>query len=293
MTFNPVAPTGAKSANLVATNNAGTQVFALTGNALAAPANRVPTGTPTVAPAVPRPTSVLSVSTTGMNDPDGGIRSVAIRWFRAPANSSVFQLIPGQTGTTLPAAQVILCNAYKAGVTITDNTGHVETEILSAATARVTPAIANLCILSPPATLAAVNAPVSTPLGAATAPRLAPAPLAAGSVSVTASSSAPLSVSATVPAGASTVAISLFRLNSVVKRTSKARQRPSSVHIATVYRKAPKAKRYVFRLTEKPFRHLQPGRYLVQVRVGASRTALGPAASRQLTIRKARSHSAR
>ena len=61
------------------------------------------------------------------------------------------------------------------------------------------------------------------------------------------------------------------------------------MHIATVYRRTPKAKRYVFRLTEKPFRHLKPGRYLVQVRVGTSRTALGPAASRQLTIRRGRS----
>ena len=83
-------------------------------------------------------------------------------------------------------------------------------------------------------------------------------------------------MSATVPAGANTVAISLFRLNSVIKRTGKARQKPSSVHIATVYRKAPKAKRYVFRLTEKPFRHLKPGRYLVQVRVGT--VADGPRA---------------
>jgi hypothetical protein len=99
-------------------------------------------------------------------------------------------------------------------------------------------------------------------------------------------------VSARVPAGASTVAITLFRLNSQIKRTGKARQ-PSSVHIATVYRRAPKAKRYVFRLTERPFRHLKPGRYLVQVRVGTSRTALGPAASRQITIPRGRSASAR
>jgi len=95
-----------------------------------------------------------------------------------------------------------------------------------------------------------------------------------------------------VPAGASTVAITLLRLNSVVKRTGKARQ-PSSVHIATVYRRTPKAKRYVFRLTERPFRHLKPGRYLIQVRVGTSPTALGPPASRQITIRRARSARAR
>ena len=109
---------------------------------------------------------------------------------------------------------------------------------------------------------------------------------------MSASTSAPLSVSARVPAGASTVAITVFRLNSLIKRAGRVRQ-PSSVRIATVYRRTPKARRYVFRLTEKPFRHLTPGRYLIQVRVGTSRTALGPAASRQITIRRGRSASAR
>ena len=117
----------------------------------------MPTGTPVVTPAAPRTTNALTVSTAGMNDPDGGIRSVTIRWFRAPATSSVFQVIPNQTGTTLPAAQVVLCNAYKAGVTITDNTGHVEAEILSAATQRATIAGGNACAASPPATLAATR----------------------------------------------------------------------------------------------------------------------------------------
>ena len=84
--------------------------------------------------------------------------------------------------------------------------------------------------------------------------------------------SAPLAVAASVPAGASTVADLGVPPDSrdqadVVKAPAEAEQR----HIATVYRKAPKAKRYVFRLTDKPFRHLKPGRYLVQVRVGASR----------------------
>jgi hypothetical protein len=49
----------------------------------------------------------------------------------------------------------------------------------------------------------------------------------------------------------------------------------------------------VFRLTEKPFRHLKPGRYVIQVRVGPSRTALGPATSRQIRIGAARSTTAR
>jgi hypothetical protein len=122
---------------------------------------------------------------------------------------------------------------------------------------------------------------------------VAAALLAARSVTVTATPFAPLTVSASVPVGANTVAITLFRLNAVTKRTSKARQLPSSVHVATVYRKTTKAKRYVFRLTEKPFRSLKPGRYLVQVRVGASRTALGPATNREVTVKRSRSKIAR
>jgi len=144
------------------------------------------------------------------------------------------------------------------------------------------------------ASLAAAAVAPATPLGLGTAPSAAPTRLAASALSVSAPAGSPLTVTTTVPAGAKVVAISLFRLNSVPKRASaKTRRRPSSAQIATVYRNAPKAKRYVFRLTEKPFRHLKPGRYLVQVRVGSSRTALGPAASRQLTIRKAGSHTAR
>jgi hypothetical protein len=101
-------------------------------------------------------------------------------------------------------------------------------------------------------------------------------------------------VAATVPAGANTVQISVFRLNAPAKRTSKNRRlRSTSVHVATVYRKTSKAKRYVFRLTGKAFRNLKPGRYLIQVRVGPSRTALGPASSRQITIRSKRSTNAR
>jgi hypothetical protein len=302
--FNPVAPAGAKSANLVATNAAGTQTFALTGNGTPAPAQQPVTGNPAITPTVALTLRPLTASRGTVNDPNG-VSSVTYRWYRLASGATAFGTTPVVTQTaasptatvTLGLANVTQCTAWKVGATVTDGLGNVEPERMSAPTTRATviaggpgcPAVTQPPV---PAALAAV-APASTPLGAATAPRLAPTPLAAGSVSVTASSSAPLAVSATVPAGASTVAISLFRLNSVIKRTSKARQKPSSVHIATVYRNAPKAKRYVFRLTEKPFRHLKPGRYLVQVRVGASRTALGPATSRQITIRKARSHTAR
>jgi hypothetical protein len=110
---------------------------------------------------------------------------------------------------------------------------------------------------------------------------------------VSAAARAPLAVTTTVPAGAGTVAISVFRLSPGLKRAAKRRHVQSTAEIATVYRKVAQAKRYVFRLTERPFRHLEPGRYLIQVRVGPSRTALGPVASRLIQIKAARRHTAR
>jgi hypothetical protein len=101
-----------------------------------------------------------------------------------------------------------------------------------------------------------------------------------------------MAVAAIVPAGANTVAITLFRISAPIKRTARNRQRPTTVSVGTVYRKTNAAKRYVFRLTEKPFRHLKPGRYLVSVRVGSSRTALGPATTREIRVKAARSHTA-
>ena len=308
VTFRPTGTAGPRSATLVATNNSGnipnsTQSLTLTGTATAAPPQTAPTGVPSIT-LTPLPNTITLGTTLTANRNTladvNNIVSVAWQWQQTAANGTAFTAIPGtgnQTTFQIPLLPLVnnpnRCRSFRVVATITDGLGKVETGIASPATARVPPPAGQTCT-APPA-LAATAAPAArlTPLGQATAPLVAPAPLAAGSLRVTSSSSAPLAVSATVPAGANTVAISMFRLNSVIKRTSKARQKPSSVHIATVYRKAPKAKRYVFRLTEKPFRHLKPGRYLVQVRVGASRTALGPAASRQITIRKARSHTAR
>jgi len=140
---------------------------------------------------------------------------------------------------------------------------------------------------SAPSTPSAPSANAVTAAGQATAPRPAPAPLTVRSLRVTSSSSAPIAVAASVPSGARTVAITVSRLTSAAKR------HPSTVRIGTVYRKTTTAKRYVFRLTEKPFRNLKPGRYLVRIRVGASRTSLGPATSREVTIKRSRSQTAR
>jgi len=58
--------------------------------------------------------------------------------------------------------------------------------------------------------------------------------------------------------------------------------------VATVYRPAPKAKRYRFRLTEPKLRHLPAGRYRVEVRAGRSRSVLGPPSNRTISVRALR-----
>ena len=139
----------------------------------------------------------------------------------------------------------------------------------------------------------------ATALGQALTPQTGPASAApaavtrAGGALAVSSSTSGLIVATAVPAGTTTVQISLFSLNNVVKRTSTKGGSATMRRIATVLRKTTKAQRYVFRLTGKRFRHLKPGRYLVQVRVGPSRTALGPAVTRELTIKGSRTKIAR
>jgi hypothetical protein len=295
--FRPLAPAGAKSATLVTTSNTGAVGSTpISGTATTAPPQTAPTGVPTVTPTsglIPLVT-LLTANTNGIADVNGIVPPFRFQWQQTAANGTAFSNIANATASTfrIPLAGSA-CRSYRVQVTFTDGLGKVEGPLTSAPTARVGGA---LCGAPAPAAAVAgaAAALASTPQGQALAPLLSPAPLSASSVRVTASSASPLKVSVGVPAGANTVAITLFRLNSAQKRTSaKSRQAPSSVHIGTVYRKTTKAKRYVFRLTEKPFRGLKPGRYLVQIRVGATRTALGPATSRQITVRRARSKIAR
>jgi Ca2+-binding RTX toxin-like protein len=314
VSFKPLAPAGAKSANLVATNDSGgtvgsTQSVPLTGTATTAPPQLPVTGTPAITPPLAMvPGATLRAVNGTLADPNG-IRSVAWQWQQTAANGTVFTNVPGAVGTAanlqiLPVLPIVnnpnRCRSYRVVATVTDNLGNVEAAKTSAPTPRVVGIPA--CTAAAPAAAAvrvaaaAAAAPataVLTPLGLATAARPAPAPLAAGAVSVSASAKSPLAVTTTVPAGASTVAISVFRLNSGLKRSSRTRHKASTVHVATVYRKVGKAKRYVFRLTERKLRHLKPGRYLVEVRVGASRQSLGPAKGRIVTIRRGRATSAR
>jgi hypothetical protein len=155
----------------------------------------------------------------------------------------------------------------------------------SAATARVP----NVAAAAAPAVAA------STPLGQALAPQTGPTAVASaaarpasGALTVSLSRSA-LTVATSVPAGTKVVQISLFSLNAFDKRTSAGKAKKRSMrHVVTVFRTTTTASRYVFRLSGKRFRHLKPGRYLVRVRVGASRAALGPAVTREITVKRTR-----
>jgi len=301
VSFKPVAPAVAKSATLVATNNSGggpttaTQSVALTGTATTAPPQTPATGTPSIAPPAPRIGQAITASIGTIADVNG-VGTLHFQWQATTATGTTFANIAGATASTFTPPLARLCQSFRVQVTFTDGLGHAEGPLTSVPTARATIAGGALCSALPPVAVAAAapaTAPAATPLGQALAPLLSPPAPAPRRVSVTATSSGPIAVAATVPAGAGIVSISLFRVQAPIKRTSSTRQGPKTVHVATVLRKTTKAKRYVFRLTEKPFRHLKPGRYLVQVRVGRSAATLGPPATRQITIRARRSRPAR
>jgi hypothetical protein len=109
----------------------------------------------------------------------------------------------------------------------------------------------------------------------------------APAIQVTALRAQGLPVTVRPRAGATTVRIRVFRVGGVQGRaaavTGKARAKRTLV--ATVYRATPKAKTYRFKLRERKLRGLKPGRYVVEIRAGKSRTRLGAASTRTIVVR--------
>ena len=97
-----------------------------------------------------------------------------------------------------------------------------------------------------------------------------------------------ISLSVTVPESGDVTQITVSQALTGSAARKSARRVAKGKMIARVYRKTPKAKRYTIRLTEKQLRNLKPGRYVVEVRVGKSRTSLGPAKVRTITVKKAK-----
>jgi hypothetical protein len=173
---------------------------------------------------------------------------------------------------------------YRVVVSFTDGAGNAES-VTSAASDRTT-------LLPNAATLVAPLAPALPGAGSLAAAAGAVALRPTG-LTVSGGGTAPITVRATVPAGARTVRIRVFRINRGNTGRLAADRTAGRTRIATVFRSTPKAKRYTFRLTEKPLRNLKPGRYLVEVRVGASRSKLGPATTKTVTVRATKGKLAR
>ena len=112
----------------------------------------------------------------------------------------------------------------------------------------------------------------------------AAAPTRLSGVTVTATAGSPLTISANVPRGARVVRIRVFRLGGGPRAGQAAAK---GRLVGTAYRRTPNAKRYRFRLTEPGLRNLRPGRYRVEVRAGRTRSKLGPAASKGVTVKVA------
>jgi hypothetical protein len=87
-------------------------------------------------------------------------------------------------------------------------------------------------------------------------------------------------------AGATAVRIRVFRVAGATARAAAVSTKAAKRQlVATVYRATPKAKTYRFRLKERKLRTLKPGRYVVEIRAGASRNRLGAATTRTMVVR--------
>jgi hypothetical protein len=241
----------------------------------------------------------LSISAVSLKGPDAGDFASA----KSADTCSGASVAPGASCSVDVTFSPADAGAKTASLSIADNAkGSPHTATLTG-TATTAPAAAPEPAPAPAAAdraptpaASAVTSP-SAPAPSATASGAAPAPLGPVGVTVPATLSAadpaPITVGATVPAGANVVQISVFAVAgpagaAQAALAARAIRRPAAGKrlIATVYRNTPAAKRYTFRLTEGKLRHLKPGRYRIEVRAGRTRTSLGPATVRTLRITK-------
>ncbi|MCW2928696.1 MAG: heme peroxidase [Thermoleophilia bacterium] len=227
--------------------------------------NQPATGVPTLSDTTPQPNQVLTANTSGIAD-GNGLGTFTFRWQQtnAAGNVGTFANIGGAAGAgssfTVPAAANSAGRRYRVVVSFVDAAGFPEQRV-SAASARTT------------------NGPNV---------------LALQATNVQATTQAPLTVAATVPAGARLAQISVVAQPSGT--AAEAPAKGAKVHgrlIGSVLRTTPKGKRYSFRLTEGKLRSLRPGRYLLSLRVGADRSHLGPATTRSVVVKAGKGTGAR
>jgi hypothetical protein len=302
--FGP-ATAGAKTATLQVTSNSGgtpgtVLTVALKGlGAVNSPA----TGSPVVHDPTPEVGQTLRAVATSIADANG-LTPFTYTWEGTPnlnpnGTPVVLTLAGGAPATGTSRDYVVrlvdLGRRIRVRVTFVDQLGFSETLVGPLTTGRVGLPVAGgqtplPAVTVPPSLVAPIAPALGAPSPAAgPAPAVAAAPAAlraAGLAVLTGGPASPITVQATVPPGATTVQIAVFRLTGRRARAA-AQKKVARRHVATVYRTVATSKRYRFSLTEKVLRNLSPGTYQVEVRVGKSRTALGPAMTRTF-VRKAK-----
>jgi hypothetical protein len=102
---------------------------------------------------------------------------------------------------------------------------------------------------------------------------------------VSATATAPITVTTGVPAGADVLSIRVFQLSAAPVAAAAVFAASPGKLIASLYRNTPNAKQYKVRLTGPKLKHPKRGSYRVEVRVGKSRPQLGPVTARVVTVR--------
>jgi Ca2+-binding RTX toxin-like protein len=246
--------------------------------------NTPATGTVTISDTTPAVGRALTV-TRAFDDADGVNASTIVFAWQAETAPGAWATI--SSGTTFTPSLGQVGSRLRVVATFKDGDG-VPESVTSAATAAVTRADDG----STEAPAPGLAAPAPAPLpGVALAGNAQPTASATPTVAVlgrptfiSAAGTAPMTVAVNVPTGGTVLQIRVFRLPRPAVGEAAARRAARGKLIATVYRATPEARRYMFRLTEKKLRRLTPGRYRVELRVGRTRGALGPASTRTVTV---------
>jgi hypothetical protein len=256
--------------------------------------NDGPSGAPVLSDATPARGQVLTALTGSIADPDGLVGvTFAYRWQQEIGGN--FVNIANATGPNFTPGAAQVGRRLQVVVSFTDDHGTNES-LTSAPSAAVTQT--GTVPAGPPPVPAALQVPgiatlLPAPAAAPAASGAAPAPRAGASAApalriaalqvparVAAGRTAPITVTAQVPAGARVVRIRVIRLGGASAAAARGRV------VATVYRRTAKAGRHRFRLTERKLRRLAPGRYRIEVRAGRTRSQLGPARTAALTVKR-------
>ncbi|MDX6724237.1 MAG: hypothetical protein QOD73_2641 [Solirubrobacteraceae bacterium] len=95
-----------------------------------------------------------------------------------------------------------------------------------------------------------------------------------------------LPVTVRAAAGTNVVQVQVFAITGGATVRAAAAKKPSRRLVATFWQATPKAKTYRLRLKDRRVRNLRPGRYVVQVRGGATKKTLGTATVKTFMVKR-------